>query len=108
MTVDPQNLRPLGTRIIVRKYELPEKIGSIHVPEAWRGDRSLQVFEVVKTTEKANAALGIELTPDDIVETRRSWEMVSHPQLPEDHYFLNAEDVASIYPWNEEESDEQN
>lgn len=105
-TVDPTQLRPLGTRIIVRKYELPEKIGQIVVPEAWRKDRSLQVFEVVKTTSKANRALGIELTPDDIVETRRSWEMLAHPALPEDHYFLDATDISGVHQWDKEEEDE--
>ena len=43
--------RPCGDKIIVTRYTLPEKVGSIILPEAFRGDRTQTLWELVAWNE---------------------------------------------------------
>lgn len=111
MTLDPKTLKPRRDLILGRRYELPETLAEgeredgeayqIVTPEAWRTDRSTQVFEVVRVGDAVPAILGMELTPDDIVVMERSWQVTHAVGVGTDpHFFLQARKVTQVHPWN--------
>jgi hypothetical protein len=49
--IDIDNLQPYGDRLIVTRYQKPETVKGIIIPEAYRGDRSQTLWELVKWNE---------------------------------------------------------
>lgn len=97
------SIEPYGSRILVRKYRKPEKIGSILLNPAWLVDNSRALWEVIKVapckcTKKQpnkcpNCYLGLEIEPDWILITlpNRGTHIPLWDQ--EEMYFLFAEEV---------------
>lgn len=91
--VKVEELQPLGTRIVVRKYVRPATIGSLIVPESFNVDNSRSLWEVVKSTKKAHKYLGFGLQEGDIVITLPSRGVYVETEGSEEHYFLFAEEI---------------
>lgn len=91
---DIENLTPFGSRMIVKKYMKPEKVGSIYVNPAWRQDNSRALWELVKMSEGAKKYLGLDLPEGSILITLPN-RGVYLPTLDTDaeYYFLFAEEV---------------
>ena len=96
------DITPVGTRILVRKYTKPEKIGSIWLNPAWLVDNSRALWEVVKSTEKADKYTGLELLPDTILITMPNRGVFADLDEKIEHYFLFAEEIIKIIPWSSE------
>ena len=98
------DIKPYGTRILVRKYTKPEKIGNIWLNPAWLVDNSRALWEVVVSTAKAEEYLGLALPVNTILITlpNRGYHF---PLLSEqdEHYFLFAEEIVKIIPWSGDE-----
>lgn len=102
MPIDVSTIRPLGERILVRRYEKPEKIGSIILPDEVRADNTMSLWEVVEASAKAKELLGVDLEEDDILQTR-PWRGTFLNELePGDgprYAFINASEVINIIKW---------
>lgn len=104
-TLKATDITPLKTRILVKKYQRPEKIGSIFLSPAWLVDHSRALWEVVKASPKAEDYLGVALPPDTILVTLPNRGLHVILDEPEEHYFLFAEEVMKIIPlWDEDET----
>lgn len=99
------DIKPLKTRILVRKYKRPEKVGSIFLNPAWLVDNSRALWEVVKASAKAEEYLGVALPPETILVTLPSRGVHVILDEPEEHYFLFAEEVVKIINWTEEDEE---
>lgn len=66
--LDPATMRILGKRLMVRRYERPEMVGSIVLPEMARTDQSSTLWEFVKAG--ATVDLDMEFNVGDILRTR--------------------------------------
>lgn len=53
------NLRILGSRVLVRNYSLPAKIGSLEVPEAYRSVYDGQTYEVLAVGGRVAGTLSV-------------------------------------------------
>ena len=73
MLINPNDWQLLGPSVLVRRYEKPERIGSILTPveSRYRFDASWTLWEVVKSCEMADEILGLKLLADDILTTLR-------------------------------------
>lgn len=125
MTIDPADIQPTQTRLLVSRYELPEVISEVEGPdgetveivtaEAWRRDRSQSIWNVVAVGPDVNRVLREEgvviqihedydgdvrdsglVEPGDIIETG-AWTHV--PLGDERHYFVLAESIRVIHKW---------
>lgn len=93
-------MRLLHQLLLVRKYEKPEKIGSILLNPAWRQDNSRSLWEVVQSSPEADAELRTELQPDWIVVTPpRSGVFVRHNSAGQEEYVIHAGSVLRVIPW---------
>lgn len=117
-----ENATPLDTRLIVRRYEKPDKMryGSLelHVPKEYRKDRSQSVWEVVSVGKRVDEASlgncavrtyhGLErdeppwVREGDIVETQ-PW--VQNDYGDDEHFYVFAKDIKIIHVWREEGDD---
>jgi co-chaperonin GroES (HSP10) len=109
-------MKPLHGNIIVRRYTKPEQAGAIVLPDAYLGDRTQTLFEVVAAGPCAEQAceycraedpeftgLLFKLQPDDIVTLRHGWAAVSVEHvIHEDVWVLHARHVMSIIRWRED------
>lgn len=96
-------LRLLHQLLLVRKYEKPERVGSILLNPAWRTDNSRSLWEVVQSSPEADAELRTPISPDWIVVTPpRSGVFVDYDALGRELYVIHAESVVRIIPWTEE------
>jgi hypothetical protein len=118
MQLKPEQLKPLGRRIIVRKYTRPERVGSIWLNPAWRQDNSRSLWEPIAFSEKAMEWFRENLVFAHELEAVESGEciLVTAPNRgvhisviddPREHYFLMAEEVVKVIPFEEGEDDEQ-
>lgn len=101
MTIDLTTIRPLGERILVRRYEKPEKIGSIYLPDEARKDATQSLWEIVRASPEAESALGCALPADDILVTR-PWRGLF---IDDTHAFLDAREVLQVIHWQENEEE---
>lgn len=119
----PDMVHPLGTRILVRKYRLPNEYGSLVLPGVWAQDNSRMAWEVVKSTSAADRYAGYTLKPDYIVITPPNRGVfVESIELPEIEvidmqgkttherpgaWLIDAKEIVKVFPWTEgEEQDE--
>ena len=96
-------IRPLGTNLIVKRYERPEKYpgGIILVPESWRKVGDTTIFEYVRASEKALEAMDAEPPVGSII-TVADGTAVYLGHYPEDGgelWAVPAEAVKSVI-WN--------
>jgi hypothetical protein len=96
------SLRIVGPRLLVRNYALPEKIGSLYVPEAYQNIYDGQSFEVVAAGPRVAEVLCVVadlgetvipglssdvegeplvLEPDDIIITKGLFKGSYSPEL---------------------------
>ena len=99
------DVEPYKTRILVRKYSKPERVGSILLNPAWLVDNSRALWEVVKASKKAEEYLGLPLPPDTILVTLPNRGLFQNLDEKEEHYFLFAEEVVKVIAIEEEEGD---
>jgi len=71
--IDPHTLQLVGPRALMKLYERPNMIGSIHLPDKFRRDLTFTLWEVVKSSEKFNNEIGLDLKEDDIVQTLKRY-----------------------------------
>ena len=90
----PDEIEPYGSRLLVKKYTKPDKIGSIYVNPAWKQDNSRALWELVKMSPGAEKYLGLKMPVGSIIITLPN-RGVHFPTLGEDfeYYFLFAEEV---------------
>ena len=96
MRVDPARIETLKAEIIVKKYIRPEWVGSLILPEQSREDKTGQIWEVVKSNDKADEVLGQILSVGDILKVRwgRTTELgVEDPEDGRKMFLIKAEDV---------------
>lgn len=102
---DPDTVRPLGARILVRKYTRPEKVGSLFIPETAQHDDTNSLWEVVKWTPKAldivNALTARVLEEDDIIQTRpwRGEQLPPNVDPSGKHFLIDAHEVINLIQW---------
>lgn len=93
-------MRLLHQLLIARKYERPDKIGSIYINPAWRQDNSRSLWEAVTSSPEANAALQTEIEPDWILVTPpRSGVFLDFDEAGRELYVLHADTVLRVIPW---------
>jgi len=93
-------MKPRRRKILVRKYEKPEMIGSIYVNPAWKTDNSRALWEVIESSPEANDFLKMDLEPDWILITPpRSGVFVWWNDEGKEVFTLDATVVARIVPW---------
>lgn len=106
-------MRLLHQLLIVRKYERPERLRSgLFLAPAWRVDHSRALWEVVQSSEEANADARLTLMPGWIVVTpRNAGVFLDHetftredgrPDIRE-RFLLHAGSILRIIPWTSKE-----
>lgn len=96
MSIEIDKVRPLGHRILVRRYRKPEKVGSIILPDSVRDDFTLSLWEFVKAAPAALKFLGYDLQPDDIIQTRPMRGVFLGDDF---HALIDAREVIGVIPW---------
>lgn len=92
-----------GPKLLARKYEKPERIGSIIVNPAWRTDNSRSLWEVVQSSPEADDALRMPLEADWILVTApNSGVFFDHDDAGREIFLLAASSVLRIIPWTTE------
>jgi hypothetical protein len=109
MLVRPEQIRPYGRRLLVVKYERPERVRSIWLSPAWRIDNSRSLWEPVAYGEEALRWFEENLPIEEWLEALRRKEciLVTRPHSgvyvelddPREHYFLLAEQVLQVVPY---------
>jgi co-chaperonin GroES (HSP10) len=102
MNLDLATIRPLGERILVKRYEKPEQIRGIWLSDDARIDGTLSLWEVVRATEKAEHVLGCDLAEDDIVQTRPWRGYFLNEMQPGEgarYAFIEAREVINVIKW---------
>lgn len=56
--------------MLVRRYEKPEEARGLIIPEAFRADETMSLWEFVKAGEGVADLIGVSLKEDDIIHTR--------------------------------------
>jgi len=102
-TLKASQITPYKTRILVKKYTKPKKIGSILINPAWRVDNSRALWEVVKAGKAAEEYLGLELPPNTILITLPNRGSFAPLDEKIEHYFLFAEEIVKIISWRDDE-----
>ena len=96
-------LRPLGTKLWVRKAILPQfTAGGLEIPEAYRIDRSLQLWDVLAVGPKVEDWAGYQIGAGDMIQTW-PWRGVYTGKNLEDQigfatWIQDAEDIRGWWP----------
>lgn len=95
--ISPARIEPRGSLILVKTYVKPEKVRSIFLPKTALEDTTGTLYEVVRSTEKADEVCGRRLRVGDILTIRWGRGVIdSGLEDPADRrrmYFLEAEHV---------------
>lgn len=111
--LDPRKLAPLGSRILATRYERPDRVGSLIIPETARTDYNRTLWEVVATGPRVAEVVGHELREDDILTTPASLRgrifaagvYIGHFE-GRDYFILEARDVTHVMRWKEARDDD--
>ena len=103
-TIDAARLMPIGKRILVKPYQLPEMTeGGIILPDPYRDERSWSHFEFVSASKEALKSLGLkELHVGAILRTRLKMPADSGYDDEADGrklLFLDAGEVEQVILW---------
>ena len=97
--IDIATLSPTRGKMIVRKYEKPEQARGLIIPDAFREDDTMSLWEFVKAHAGVAALIGVELKEGDIIHTR-AW---APKMIDRVHGFLdverNREVIIGYYVW---------
>lgn len=89
--INPQTLKLLGARALVRLYERPNKFGSILLPDKFKRDQTWTLWELVRCTAEFEHELGMKLEPDDILQTlKRIPVHIGCDEHGTDHFIMDA------------------
>ena len=92
-------LTPTRGKMLVRKYTKPEEARGLIIPEAFRADDTMSLWEFVRAGAKVSDIIGVELKEGDIVHTR-AW---AAKMIDREHGFIdverNREVVLGYYLW---------
>lgn len=107
--LEADDIRPLGTRIIVRHYERPEETpGGIVIPPSYQEDTGGELWEAVKWSDEAERYVGLKyamnlhegmilrtkpLEPIEIEDSNGLW-------------IVSAEKIIGAIPWKEADDDD--
>ena len=101
----PNNINPRKDLILCKRYEKPEKFGSIHIPDAFRKDNSFTLWEVIKVGtwgsknfESVQETLAIELEEDMIIRTG-IMEAIQVSCTDRELFLIPAKNVIFIDDW---------
>ena len=115
MKLKPEQLQPLGKRILARRYKKPEKIGSLWLNPVWRTDNSRAIWEPVAFSR--SAAKDLRETLDSmgfgrlaltecllVTPPHRGVGVEAVDMQDEDGeqtlaYFIDGDDVIQVVPW---------
>lgn len=104
--INPKLLMPIGDRVVVKRYELPEQYGHLVIPRSHAEDFTWTTWEVVRVGLRAQETLGVELHEDDIVTTRGFTPAADTGLYDEadnrDLFILAADQIAKVTRWKEE------
>jgi co-chaperonin GroES (HSP10) len=129
LTLD--SIQPLHRNVLARRYQKPERAGSIILPEAYRGDRTQTLYEVIRAgpcaehacrkcrlddqklakldkdgTHRPYYGLNLELKEDDLISVRYSWVAVPlEVESGDDVFMIDARHIESVERWKEEEDE---
>ena len=114
-------ISPYKDKLLVKRYQLPEKLGSIYLPEAFRGDRTQTLWTLVEWNEpEARKSLWeqgpvildhdgdevpishedqIPLQEGMIVQTR-AWSQIDCDGT---YFFIEPHNVNALHTWEEED-----
>jgi len=101
--IDPDTMKILGDRLMVRRYERPEMHGSIIIPDTARTDQSRTLWEYVKRgpgkrnpeTGKLETDLDMEMQVGDILRTRAETGI----HIGDGFWLIPCEQVEAVYTW---------
>ena len=99
--LDPSKIHPRKDLALVKRYEKPERVGHIFLPESAREDRSGMLWEFVKAGEDVFDEVGIEIPFGSIIKTRPGKVVESGLTDPDDNkemFFILVEDLWQILP----------
>lgn len=102
MSITIDAVRPTGTKILVRRYEKPERtLGGIIIPEAWRGANCDGIWEFVRAAPGAARILGYELDESrNYLLFTRDLQGVHLGRIGDvDYWMLEAKQVQSVREW---------
>ena len=101
--IDPNTMKILGDRLMVRRYERPEMSGSIIIPEMARTDQSRTLWEYIRRgpgkrnlkTGKLETDLDREPEVGDILRTRAETGI----HIDDGFWLIPADQVEGVYTW---------
>lgn len=110
------DVTPRHNLLVVKKYERPEKIGSIYLSPAWRTDQSRALWELVKVglcrrdpeCGCPKCYFGMRLKPPCILVTMPNRGYHFHTEDGVEFYFLAVAEISQIHPYEEQSSDDSN
>lgn len=94
-TLDTQALRLIGKKVLVKRYEKPEQVKGIFIPDPYRVDDTHSIYEWVKGSPEAVEWLGTEPQEGDILVTR-PWAAV---MFDREFGFLEVEQIVKVVAW---------
>ena len=95
------HLRPYGPRLLVKRYQYPEMVGSIYLPVLQ--DQSNTLWDLVSSNLEAEEELGIELEGNYMIETPSG---VAVSLGIDNLWVIYASNVITLIPW--EDNDDGN
>ena len=75
--INPSSIHPLRDLVLVTHYTRPNEFGSLLLPGNYAKDTTMTLWEVVKASKGAEAALGMPLPAGCILQTLRRWPVDS-------------------------------
>ena len=105
--IDALTITPRKDLVLVKRYEKPERYGSLFIPHSFAEDATWSLWEVVRVgSEVANLA-GIEVAVDDVLSTRALTSGVPIPYYDirdnRDLFFLGVGEIQKITKWRDEQ-----
>ena len=82
--------------MLVRRYERPEKVGSIFLPKAYRTDLSGILWEFIRGGSDYTDEIGIELTEGDILQAAST---MAATDIGQGFFLMRAGNVQCVHPW---------
>ena len=92
---NPDEVKPLGKKVFVKRYVKPEVVRGIIIPDAYRVDDTFSLYEWVRASQAAIEHLGHEPEEGDILVTA-PWAAV---MVDREYGFLEAEQIRQVITW---------
>jgi hypothetical protein len=99
--LSPEGVQPRKDLVLVKRYDKPEKVGHLFLPDSAREDQSGLLWEFVKAGKEVSKEVGMEIPFGSIIKTRPGKAVDSGLVDPEDNkvmFFLHWEDLNQILP----------